>query len=132
MKRLLVAGLALGLGAAALTNSPANAADDLAPVRDDVVALDDEDDDKDGPCETEARWIKGLKGACDEGGTKAAKKLMKALVKKCKKAVKEADGAKAAAKMNCNSCHPKGDNTKLKDGEDGVKAVKAKCKDVDW
>lgn len=129
MKRLLVAGLALGVGAAALTNSPANAADEMEPVRDQVVALDD---DKDGPCETEGRWIKGLKEACDEGGTKAAKKHMKSLVKKCKKAVKKAEGAKVAAKMNCNSCHPKGDNTKLKDGEDGVKAIKAKCKDVDW
>jgi hypothetical protein len=90
------------------------------------------DDDKDGPCETKARWIKGLKDACDEGGTKAAKKHMKKLVKKCKKAVKKSDGAKAAAKLNCNSCHPNGDNTKLKGGKDGVDAIKAKCSDVDW
>jgi len=130
MKRLLVAGLALGVSAAALTNSPAKAADEIAQDRDQVVALDD--DDKDGPCETKARFIKGLKAACDDGGQKAAKKLMKKLVKKCKKAVKKADGAKAAAKLNCNSCHPKGDNTKLKSGEDGVKEIKAKCSDVDW
>ena len=57
----------------------------------------------------------------------AAKKVVKKPIKKvAKKAVKKAEGAKVAAKMNCNSCHPKGDNTKLKDGEDGVKAIKAK------
>ncbi len=130
MNRLLALGLALGLGAAVFTNSPADAAAE-GPRVDDAIELGD-DAEKDGPCKTESRWIKGLKGACDEGGTKKAKKLMKKLTKKCKKAIKKADGAKAAAKFTCDACHVEGDHTKLIGEKDKIDAIKAKCSDVDW
>ncbi|MCA9619298.1 MAG: hypothetical protein KC731_09750 [Myxococcales bacterium] len=131
MTRLLAIGMACGLMAAALSNQPANAADE-ATFGSDAVQLDEDGDEKDGKCETEGRFIKGLKGACDEGGTKAAKKLMKKLTKDCKDKVKDADGAKEAAKMNCAACHPNGgkDHTKLKGGDDGVKAIMKKCEGV--
>jgi ribosomal protein L7/L12 len=128
MNRLLALGLALGLGAAVFTNSPTDAA---AEGPRDAIELGD-DADKDGPCKTESRWIKGLKGACDDGGIKKAKKFMKKLTKKCKKAIKKADGAKAAAKFTCDACHIEGDNTKLVGDKDKIDAIKARCADVDW
>lgn len=87
-------------GLAASTATTAHAADDAAPK----------------PCVATSFKIDKVKAACESGGQSAAKKAMKAAVKKAK-------AAGVTEGMKCKDCHVDLKSYKLK-GDDPVGAIK--------
>jgi hypothetical protein len=64
--------------------------------------------DEEAPCKSKKFEFKKVEAACKSGGEKAAKTLMKSMVKKAKAGGKD---------WKCTECHPKANETdKLKPG----------------
>ena len=69
----------------------------------------------DDKCTTKKFHFKAVEKACESGGRKAAKDVMKAAVKKAKAAGKD---------MKCKSCHEDTKEFKLKDEKEAVEKLK--------
>ncbi len=104
MKRIATLGGAVGIALAAVLaacggqqTEPQSPADEAAA---DVAEESADSASADKPCQATNFEFEEVKAACDEGGVKAAKSLMKDYVKRAKE---------AGNRVKCSSCH---DNTK--------------------